>query len=333
MNTGVIMYADDIMIVADKKWKINAMLNICQRYGERNQIKWNPKKTQYMEINNGVKKAMSVKEKRTEIKFCGTKIDTEKQMRYLGVEISYNMKASTHIAKRRESLIKTSFALKNVGFNKKESETRAYLYKTIARPVLTYGLESISLTTNDKRVISTTEGNAVKGLLELSRKSRTKNLLGAVGVEPIINKIKINKLNFLESLIKNNYTKTLMNFTVVNRSKKSLVDEVMEMIGEDREHDGKDPINTACFHRPEPNNYEVYNTAAIEWILTKIKPTIKRIEGESKLIMLNNGLTDSIRNVLKMKDQSYLERNDENMSKITETLYLLIKSFSKTNIT
>ena len=31
MNTGVIMYADDIMIVADKKWKINAMLNICQR--------------------------------------------------------------------------------------------------------------------------------------------------------------------------------------------------------------------------------------------------------------------------------------------------------------
>ena len=56
-----------------------------------------------------------------------SKIDMEEQMRYPGVEISNNMKASTHITKRRESVIKTTFALSNVGFNKKElsSETRA----------------------------------------------------------------------------------------------------------------------------------------------------------------------------------------------------------------
>ena len=214
---------------------------------------------------------MSAKEKRTEIKFCCTKIDTEKQMRYLGVEISNNMKANTHITKRRESLIKKTFALNNVGFNKKElsSEMKAYLYKTIARPVLTYGIESMVLTTNDKKIISTTEGNAVKGLLGFSRRSRTKNLLGAVGVEPIINKIKINKLNFLESLIKKNYIKTLINFTVINRFRKSLVDEVMEIIGEHREQDVINPVNTACFHGPEPYNYEAFNVSILEFLSNK----------------------------------------------------------------
>ena len=119
---------------------------------------------------------------------------------------------------------------------------------------------------SQKKVISTTEGNAVKGLLGFSRKSRTKHLLGAVGVEPVINKIKISKLNFLESLIKNKYTKTLMNITVTNRSKKSLVDEVMEIIDEHREQDGRNPANTASFYGPDPYNYEVNNTPALEWI-------------------------------------------------------------------
>lgn len=31
LNNEVIMHADDIMIVANKKWKINAALNICRR--------------------------------------------------------------------------------------------------------------------------------------------------------------------------------------------------------------------------------------------------------------------------------------------------------------
>ena len=59
----------------------------------------------------------------------------------------------------------------------------------------------------------------------------------------------------------------------------------------------------------------------------------QNINDETKSIILNNGLTDSIRNMIKLKDQCHLERNDLNMSKILGTLYLLIKSFYKTNIT
>ena len=104
------------------------------------------------------------------------------------------------------------------------------------------------------------------------------------------------------------------------------------MFGEHREQDGINPVNTACFHGQEPYTYEANNTPALDWILTKIKPTIKRIDDETQSIMINNGLTDLIRNMIKMKDQCELERVDVNMSKILGTIFFLINSFYKANI-
>ena len=171
LNIGILMYTDDIMIVSNKKWKINVALKICEKYGDDNQIKWNPGKTQSIEFNKGVTKVISVREKRTKIEFCGAKIDFEKQMKYLGIKINEKIKTRLYVDKRREAAIKTVFTMTNIGFNRKElaSEMRAYPYKTLARPVLTYGLEPLVMTANDKKIISTTEGNLIKGLLGLSR--------------------------------------------------------------------------------------------------------------------------------------------------------------------
>ena len=334
LNTGVIMYADDIMIVANKKWKINAALNICQRYGDENQIKWNPTKTQFMEINKGIKQAISAKESRTDIVFCGTKIHADKQIRYLGTEISSKMKSSIHVNKRRESTIKTVFSMSSIGLSKRElsSETRGYLYKTLARPVLTYGLEPLVITTSDKKKKFTTEGNLVKGLLGLSRNSKTKNLLGAVGIYPILKKIKISKLTFMENLSRNKFTSNLLNFSIANSSNrninKSFADEVIEIIKEYKEHD--EPI---LFHGPEPENYEVSNTPTLEWIIKNLKSTVSKIKHETKVIMYNNGLTDSIKNTLKMKDKMVSDENNDLSIEILGTLYLLVKSFSISGIT
>lgn len=138
----------------------------------------------------------------------------------------------------------------NIDFNRKylASETRAYLYKTLARPVLIYGLEPFVMTANDKKIISTTEGNLVKGLLGLSRNLRAKHLLAAVNVDPIANKIKVDKLYFILQLNKNDLTRKLMNHMMSNRTNsniKSLMDEAIEIIC-----DYEDKTSIESFHGP-----------------------------------------------------------------------------------
>lgn len=54
-----------------------------------------------MELKKGVKQAVSAKESRTDIVFCGTKIHAKKQMKYLRTEIISKMKTNIHVNKGR----------------------------------------------------------------------------------------------------------------------------------------------------------------------------------------------------------------------------------------
>lgn len=110
------------------------------------------------------------------------------------------------------------------------------------------------MTTNDIKTISTTEGNLVKGLLGLSRKSRT-NRIGAVSKDPITGKIKISKLNFICQLTANNLTRKLTNNALTSKpdnKSRSLLNEVVKIISE-----YEDKINLESFHGTEPINYDI----------------------------------------------------------------------------
>ena len=56
MNIGVLSYADDILVISDTVEKANSSLKICEDYGIEYDIKWNPEKTQFMEMNKNAKK-------------------------------------------------------------------------------------------------------------------------------------------------------------------------------------------------------------------------------------------------------------------------------------
>jgi len=52
---NTILYADDIILIADTKFKLQQMLNITATTGFKLQLKFNPEKTNYIGINEQVK--------------------------------------------------------------------------------------------------------------------------------------------------------------------------------------------------------------------------------------------------------------------------------------
>ena len=75
--TGLIMYADDLLLVTESIDNMRSVLKICEQYGVKLEIKFNPMKTQIMWANR--------KRDEERITLCGDEIEWVNKMKYLGV--------------------------------------------------------------------------------------------------------------------------------------------------------------------------------------------------------------------------------------------------------
>ena len=144
------------------------------------------------------------------------------------------------------------------------------MYKMLVRPVLTYGAEVLYLTKSDADILKRTEGNSVKAMMNLSRNSKTTHLLGALKIEPLVNRLKIQKMNFFNRLNQNDLTRELTNKLIVNNNQDSNKFIFLEVL---------DIINTTCntnyqlneIQGPEKENIIVENYVKYDWILNNTK--------------------------------------------------------------
>ena len=65
------------------------------------------------------------------------------------------------------------------------TETKSYLWKTTGVPSLTYGLDCISLSNANLKMLETTQGNLIKQSIGLSKRSRHSKLLKALDIPTI----------------------------------------------------------------------------------------------------------------------------------------------------
>jgi hypothetical protein len=49
IKIDIIMYADDVILIANRSGDLEEMLSTTEEYGKQNEIKFNPNKTTYME--------------------------------------------------------------------------------------------------------------------------------------------------------------------------------------------------------------------------------------------------------------------------------------------
>ena len=215
------MYADDVLLITNTCEEMNILLKVCEDYGAEYQVTWNPGKTQLMKI------VANLKKEKKKINFCGVELEKINKLTYLGTEINNKLTNTDHGELRRTKSTKTAYYLTKVGIKSRylDYKVRAYLYKVYCRPVMLYGMESTYMKSSDIKKFQTQEGNTVKGLIGIHKRTKTTELLRALKIETIKEKLYEIKLKFFQRLMKNEITTKLYqhveNTSETNKTKKN----------------------------------------------------------------------------------------------------------------
>ena len=122
---------------------------------------------------------MTVSRERTpiDIRIEGVRIEQVQTFQYLGIMIEETGKIDMEIAERIKKTNNLYYTLNKGFINKKEisRQTKMKVYKTIYRPILTYGCESWVLSQQQKSNIQAVEMKYLRRVKEITRRDRIRN--------------------------------------------------------------------------------------------------------------------------------------------------------------
>ena len=81
----------------------------------------------------------------------------------------------------------SSLGLSYPGLN---SDVKAFLWKSIGCPLISYGMESIAISNSDIKILKTTQGNIIKRVMGLNKRSHHSKLLKALNIPSVDDVIK-----------------------------------------------------------------------------------------------------------------------------------------------
>ena len=133
-------FADDLAIFAENKQELQRNLEIWKMALAARNLRINLNKTKTMVIGK--------EDVEVSIILDGQTIEQVYMFKYLGVKIHRDGKMEADLNDRLESTTKVYYAMSNSFIRKKEisRRTKVTVFKTIFRPILTYGSKSWVLT-------------------------------------------------------------------------------------------------------------------------------------------------------------------------------------------
>ena len=93
----------------------------------------------------------------------------------------------------------TSMGLSYPGLN---SEVKAFLWNSIGCPILLYGMESIAISAKDIKSLKTTQGNIIKRIMGIKKRSHHSKLLKALKIPLVEDIITKNSLCLYKNIFK-----------------------------------------------------------------------------------------------------------------------------------
>lgn len=231
------IYLDDLALVTSSVASTKKALEICDAYGAAWQITFNPDKTECLQIGKLVIEPGSPSGPLT---LANRHIKMVDRLKYLGTWIDRNLRASLHLEKKREGMLRTLYGLRPTGLFELSMATsiKKQLYQTYCRSTLLYGMETTVMNKSELEKLKKAETIAVKDVLGLSRRSRNTPLWAALRLIPTHDVITRTHMNFIERLAKNEYTRQILKVIVVQLSwangseskweRKSVVNELWE---------------------------------------------------------------------------------------------------------
>lgn len=225
--TGMVAYADDIILLSPTLTGIQSLINKCTQYFNTTAITLNVDKTEF--ITSGSRIPTN-----TFIELNYHQIHPQEKLKHLG--FMWNTKKN-HLATLNDANIKerTSkfwsviHSLIKGGVRFCNPETITELYKTLAVPTLVYGLELPHLSETQLKELDKEGRKALKFLFNLSRHSR--NYLNVIfNLDHISTIITNNKLKLLSRLMNNPSTQHIILHTLKSTiSHQSIIQDCLDI--------------------------------------------------------------------------------------------------------
>ena len=206
--TGIIAYADDIILISSTVYGLQRLLSKCQEYFSSTAITLNVEKTEF--ITSGPAKSTQ----NAYIPLNGYHVHLQSSLKHLG--FLWNTKKSgkaclseKNVSERTSKFWAVVYSLIKGGVRYCNPASITDLYRTIAVPTLTYGLELCSLTQRQLDDLDREGRKAIKQLFNVSKHSRN-YLHKLLSLTPISTTINNNKLNLLTRLMQHPTTKSVV---------------------------------------------------------------------------------------------------------------------------
>ena len=191
-------FADDLMICAPTERDLVGNIKIWERELQRRNLRVNIEKSKVLYIGE--------EHRQLNVMIDGQKMEQVDMFKYLGTTIHRDGTEDAEIKERIASASRLYYSLSRAFLGRKEvsKKTKMTIYKTVYRPILTYGSESWTLTNRIKSRLQGMEMKYLRRVKGITRRDRIRNeaVREELKIEPILETIENNKLKWFGHLIR-----------------------------------------------------------------------------------------------------------------------------------
>jgi hypothetical protein len=230
LSIDIIGYADDILLVSNIKSNVQKMLDKVEQYCNMYEIKVNGDKTVLLIFNKWCtrsKKELNEDGTNLTLTLQNIKLVESFSLKYLGMEITTDLTNKKHIDTRCDKALKAMSMIKAKGLGDAQihAHTKSEMYKTFVMPILTYGLDLLTINKKEHNQLRITESNIVKNLLNVRSSCRSKPIMAALKIEQIDRRLIKMKLSLMKRLKENHYTNVVLMECKKNNVQLDIVNE------------------------------------------------------------------------------------------------------------
>ena len=191
-------YADDITVLGPTVTGLQCLINVCSHYAKTWRFSFGIKKSKCMIYGPC---PFQVQPKW----FMGNQpLETVNQLDILGINYASDGKSNLHVDNRIKKCRNCFYGLRESGMSYPglASEAKSHIWKTVLRPCLFYGCETIELSNRNVSSLETLQSNLIKSVHGLGARSHHSKLLQALNIPTISEVVKQNVMSLFNILFK-----------------------------------------------------------------------------------------------------------------------------------
>ena len=214
INTSIIVYADDIILISPLDCHLQSLLDICTQFSKKWLLKFNPLKSHLISFG----KSLFAE---TTFYLNNLPITPSNKITYLGIEINNNLDFNLTACEKFRKVQKSIFSLSYLGLtpNGVSPSLKSFLYKTYCLSQFTYALETSTLNTQTRTLLNTSQNNLIRQFVGLEKFCHMHELLKSLQILNFNDLYISSKLSFLESIKKNEICLSILNHLCLDLDK------------------------------------------------------------------------------------------------------------------